>query len=164
MKPRVLAPVRGCPGLDWGQHSCSHRFSRLPRQRTEYTGTTASRAGSLWIPSRCWLAILKPPGNGGKNWPRQNSRRVTMWRQHNQHLSLAHPKLLPTRPSGHSSKVGECLVMKPFWAVKVTRCLLLCYCTRANLKFISTAFLTAAQLSHSNTHFQNILVWIRLCH
>lgn len=46
-----------------------------------------------------------------------------MWRQHNQHLSLAHPQALSTQPYVHSSNVGEFPVMKPVKsaeAVKVT--------------------------------------------
>lgn len=144
--PRFYTPIQGCLGVAWGQHSwVAHRFSRGPRQRTEYTGTPARSTSSLWIPSWCWLALHKPPGNGCTSWPRQNSRRVTMWRQRNQHLSLAHPQALTTCLSVHSGKVGECPVMKLFGAVKMTRCLCLCYCTTANLKFTSTAFLAAAQ-------------------
>lgn len=101
MKPRGFSPVLGCLGPV--QLRFSQKFSRGPKSTAEYTGTTARRTSSLWIPSWCWPAIHKPPGNVGESWPRQNSRRVTMWRQCNQHLSLARPQVLTTCPSVHWS-------------------------------------------------------------
>lgn len=50
----------------------------------------------------------------------------------------------------------SCLVMKPFWPVKVIGCPSHCCCITANYEFISIAYLTAAQLLHSNTGCQRI--------
>lgn len=144
MRPSASVPVWRCLGLACGQRSCSQRFSRLPFQRTGNIGSTASRTSSLWIASRCWLAILKPPGNGGKDWPRQNSRRVTMWRQCNRRLSLptsirfTHMSFWPFKQS-RRMRCDETFL-------KVIRCPSLCCCTTGNLKLASTAFFNSCSV------------------
>lgn len=132
----------GVPGgcLEPVQLRCSQRFSRGPKQRTEYTGTSARGTSSLWIPSCCWLVFHKLSGNRGKSCPRQNSRRVTMWRQWNQHLSLAHPQALPTCPSVH-------FPMKKNAQWWVTRWLSFCDCATAHLKLISFRFYNSCSIA-----------------
>ena len=114
IKPRNMASALGCTVVASGQCRWIADESTKEGVEVQYSETPVWSSRGLWMPSRCWLAVHKPPGNPGKSWPRQNPKRETMWRQRNQHLSLAHPQTLPTQPSVQSSKAGELLVMKAF--------------------------------------------------
>lgn len=109
---------------------------RTAAESTEQLGPLPGGPAASGSPPVVDWPSTKRSGNRGKSCPRQNSRRVTMWRQWNRHLSLARPQALPTWPSVHFPTKEKA----PRW---VTRWLFffpfslfffLCYCATANLK------------------------------